>query len=792
MSIDSRKYPVKQEFNADSIKQLLKPKLEAIPPFLHRLSWATWAAKPRGNGKIGKCPVIGGRAAKTNAPETWLPFSEAKREYESTQGGGVPRLGPICGLGILLTEGCGLVGIDIDNAFDAEGNLSDLAQRFLPDLLRYAYCERSPSGHGIRAFLYGQKPGNCRRGNLELYDKDRFLTVTGHRLDGCQNTPANGEKAQSILNELAACLNENKTAAPSLPPPPVNTKPQKTQRRGYGELDDADILKILTRARNSDKFNALFRDGNTSAYSSPSEARLALACILAFYTPDAEQIDRIMRLSALLKTPEQMEKWERLGKSEIAKAQEMQPGRYGCKSEKAKNQQKRGEAGEEDPLFSEDELCRRFEDKYKNVLRYDHDRGCWYGWNSSFWKRDQTKGGFNLIRTTIREISALADDSTARKLQKAATASGVETFAQASRYFAVNSTLWDPDDFLLGTPGGTVDLKTGELRPANPLDFITKSTTVAPAAKNTPSPLWRKFLEEATWGKEGLIDFLQLMTGMCLTGSTREQALFFVYGAGGNGKSVFLNAITEILGQYAATASMDTFTASKTDRHPTELAMLCGPRLVTASETEEGRAWAANKVKAMTGSDPISARFMRRDFFTFLPKFKLLIIGNHKPIIRNVDDALRRRINIIPFTNKPETVDKKLSEKLRPEYPAILRWMIEGCIRWQKNGLQKPECVSAETADYFETQDIFGQWLDECCDQNAQFSDTSAALFSSWKDFAEKSSVHAGSSKSFAEEMRKRGFERTKTRGKRAFRGLTLKAQINQYDTSMRECRDEF
>jgi putative DNA primase/helicase len=150
---------------------------------------------------------------------------------------------------------------------------------------------------------------------------------------------------------------------------------------------------------------------------------------------------------------------------------------------------------------------------------------------------------------------------------------------------------------------------------------------------------------------------------------------------------VFLNALTAILSAYAATAAMDTFTASKGDKHPTDLAMLRGARLVTASETEEGRAWAEARIKQITGGDPITARFMRQDFFTFVPQFKLTIVGNHQPVLKNVDDAARRRFNIVPFTRKPSHPDPQLEEKLRAEYPAILRWMVDGCLDWQKHGL---------------------------------------------------------------------------------------------------------
>ena len=177
---------------------------------------------------------------------------------------------------------------------------------------------------------------------------------------------------------------------------------------------------------------------------------------------------------------------------------------------------------------------------------------------------------------------------------------------------------------------------------------------------------------------------------------------------------------------------METFTASKFDRHPTELAMLRGARMVTASETEEGRSWAESRIKQLTGGDPVTARFMQKDFFTFRPNFKLTIIGNHKPLLRNVDEAARRRFNLIPFTRTPANVDKQLGEKLKREWPGILRWMIEGCLDWQANGLVRPESVIRATESYFEDQDLMGQWLAEACDAepgNNYKWETTATLF---------------------------------------------------------------
>jgi putative DNA primase/helicase len=274
-------------------------------------------------------------------------------------------------------------------------------------------------------------------------------------------------------------------------------------------------------------------------------------------------------------------------------------------------------------------------------------------------------------------------------------------------------------------------------------------------------PLWLEFLHQTFAGDAGLIRFLQQWHGYSLTGSTREHALLFGHGHGGNGKTVWLNTISNIMGDYCRTAAMDTFTAAKHDRHPTELAALKGARLVCASETEEGRAWSEVRIKQLTGGDRIAARLMRQDFFEFVPQFKLTVIGNNVPELHNVDDAARRRLNIVPFTQKPPVIDRNLEQKLRAEWPGILRWKIVGCLDWRENGLIRPDAVAASTAEYFSEQDLLSQWLEECCvqtDDGSQAKDTVASLMASWRNYAKAHGEDVGSSRRFVTSMRKRGF----------------------------------
>jgi P4 family phage/plasmid primase-like protien len=432
---------------------------------------------------------------------------------------------------------------------------------------------------------------------------------------------------------------------------------------------------------------------------------------------------------------------------------------------------------------NEDAIALVFAERHADTLRYCHDWGMWLRWDGIRWIRERRRLAFHFAREIAREANWEGKATPA----KASTAGGVERFAQADPRLATVSDEWDTDQWLLNTPGGTVDLRTGELRPHRREDHITKQTAVTPApVLHDDHPLWTEFLSKATKGDAKLQRFLQQMVGYCLTGDVREECLFFVYGVGGNGKGVFLKTIGNILGDYATSAAMDTFTASHSDKHPTDLAKLKSARMVTASETEEGRAWAESRIKELTGNErPISARFMRQDFFEYWPTFKLVFVGNHKPVLRNVDEAAKRRFNIIPFTHKPEAPDTELKDKLRTEYPAILRWMIDGCLDWQKNGLVRPPVVIEATAEYFSEQDSVRQWIEECCDTGGtRLSDTTENLYTSWTAWITASGEKPGTKKSFSQSLLQQGFELVaETPGHRKKRGF-LRISVKAKETS--------
>ncbi len=365
------------------------------------------------------------------------------------------------------------------------------------------------------------------------------------------------------------------------------------------------------------------------------------------------------------------------------------------------------------------------------------------------------------------------------KLRSAQTVRQVVGLARSNDAQAAQVAQWDRDPWLLGTPGGTVDLRTGEVRDASPEDYITKATAVVPAPQGTPTPpRWAAFLERIMGGNEEQVGYMQRFAGYALTGSIREHAFVFGHGTGANGKGVFTGTLQGVLGDYALTVPTEMLMVTRGEHHPTELARLRGVRLAIGSETEVGRTWAEARIKSLTGGDRIAARFMRQDFFEFDPEFKLFVVGNHTPSLRGVDEAIRRRLHLLPFTVNilAAEQDPKLSMKLKEEWPGILRWAIDGCLQWQRKGLSPPPSVLEATDQYLMAEDAVGRWLEECTRKGANGFSSSRDLFDSWKQWAEANGEYVISKKRLGQELTARRYNsrRQPGGGARGYVRLTL------------------
>ncbi len=412
---------------------------------------------------------------------------------------------------------------------------------------------------------------------------------------------------------------------------------------------------------------------------------------------------------------------------------------------------KRASRAKRAPEPTDDRIADAFAEEHRNDLRYVAAWGKWFEWRGGCWREEKTLRAFDLIRKTCR----------AQGIERAGMAKmvgAVHALARADRRLAATIEQWDADPMLLNTPDGVVDLRNGELRRHRPGDYMTMITAVGPRGD---CPQFLAFLDRIMGGDEALIAYLQRVAGYCLTGDTGEQAMFFGYGVGANGKGVFLHTIGRVLGDYCKTAAIETFTESKTDRHPTELARLHGARLVTATETESGRHWAEARIKVLTGGDAVTAHFMRQDDFEYIPKFKLFFSGNHKPGLRSVGEAMRRRVNMIPFAviiPKDER-DPHFGDRLEDEWPGILQWMIDGCLDWQERGLAPPEAVTQATDDYFTAQDSFSNWIEDRCERDPNAWTKTTRYSPHGRRGPRRRACASATSRASAKRWRRRGFD---------------------------------
>jgi putative DNA primase/helicase len=428
----------------------------------------------------------------------------------------------------------------------------------------------------------------------------------------------------------------------------------------------------------------------------------------------------------------------------------------------------------------------RFVYRHGENVRFCYPWRKWLVWSGSRWERDEAGRVFKLAKDTVRGIygeAANAEDADRRKaLAKHASGSESEAKIRAMLELSKPEVPVSPDEldaapWLLNAPNGTVDLRTGELREHRREDLLTKMAG-AEHRPGTAASVWEAFLERALPGEE-LRGFVQRAAGYSATGDTSEQCMLINHGPGANGKSTFHEALAAALGDYAMRTPTEMLMSKRGGGVPNDVARLRGARFVTASETEEGRRLAESLIKDLTGQDTISARFMRGEFFDFKPTHKLWLSTNHKPEIRGTDNAIWRRIRLVPWAVSipPAEQDKKLPEKLRAELPGILAWCVEGCLDWRRGGLQAPDEVRRATGAYRSEMDIIGAFLRDECELGHDFKATLKAVYERYEEWCEEGGERAESKRKFNARLSERGQfadRRSGPGGLREWHGLRL------------------
>ncbi len=444
----------------------------------------------------------------------------------------------------------------------------------------------------------------------------------------------------------------------------------------------------------------------------------------------------------------------------------------------------------ESELFTDAWNAKRLVARHGGELRYCHPWRRWLVWDGKCWKKDDVGEVYRRAKDTVRAIYAeaagAAVDAEAKRLSAWASRSlakprldAMIALAESEEGIPVLPDQLDADPWLLNCENGTIDLRTGKLRPHDPADLITKLAGACydPGAK---APTWLAFLDRIMAGSECMIQFLQRAVGYSLTGDTSERAMFVMWGSGANGKTTFLEAIRALLGDYATRTPTETLLARR-GSIPNDIARLKGARLVTASESDEGRRLAEATIKDLTGGDIIAARHLYGEWFDFRPQCKLWLATNHRPVVRGVDKAIWDRIKLIPFvvTIPEPKQDKKLLSKLLAELPGILAWAVEGCLAWQREGLGVPDEVRNATGAYRAEMDVLGGFLTDCCVLTPEAEATSKALYEVYRGWCEANGERPIGKRAFGLRLAERGFTPFKgTGGRRKWLGVGLVAQV--------------
>ena len=752
-----------------------------------------WIEARKKNTKIPINPYDGS-AGKSNDPNTWSDFDTAMRALNDVERAD----------GLAFYFANGYVGLDIDHI---DSNLEDwragdndpnnLVNKF-QDLTDNTYMEVSQSGEGIHAIFKGKIPGKRRRkGNYEMYQTGRFFALTGNNIIPDPTIKSMSDDEMKTLYEFLF----GKDNIVQLHSESDNITPV-----------DLSVAEIIKRAENSAKtgtrFTMFMKGGWEQFYASHSEADMAFANDLAFWTGrDFHKMDTIFRNSSLMR-----EKFDEkhgavtYGTSLLNKAINETQNIYNPESDSQDSESSYTFSFNEDKTKkiiprSWDDQGRglRMRDQFATVLKFNAVDKKWFFFNGSYWQEDIGNQRVELaaerVANSIKKekpelsFSTKTDEDKAMnewyRFQKDSRShmAKMHMIDEFKKYVIVKHGEFDKEDMLLNTESGYVDLSSGELHDHD-IDKKFSHQTVAEYSDNVDAPLWEKFLNQIFNNDEELIHYVQKAIGYSFTGSVDEQCLFILNGRGRNGKSVFSNVVSDVAGNYAKQMNVQTIVAKKNQSGSanSDIARLEGARIVTSSELNEGDRFDESLVKQLTGGDKILARFLYGSEFEYKPKFKIWMATNHLPIIRGTDDGIWRRIKIIPFNIQipKEKVDKKLEYKLKAEYTGILNWIVQGAIMWQQEGLEDPEAVTKVIETYRAEMDPLDAFLEECCTTGQNYSIKAREMYDAYHEWAKESEEYKMSLNKFGREMSKK-LLRVKKRDGWYYVGLKLKEPDSDY-----------
>ena len=434
----------------------------------------------------------------------------------------------------------------------------------------------------------------------------------------------------------------------------------------------------------------------------------------------------------------------------------------------------------------------RFAAMFKDQVKYCAIYKKWFIWNGKRWEQDDTGKiityAIECVRNIIHDADLLLEGDKRKSLiqhslksESSGKLKALLEIASGMPAITVRSEDLDQNPWLLNCQNGTIDLRTGKLKPHDPKDYITRICAAAYKPDCT-IPLWTQLMEKITGGDKEYIRYIQKALGYALTGDISEQAIFILYGTGSNGKSTMLNIFAALLNGYAQSTSSDTFMQKKNESVNNDIARLKGARFVSAIEMEEGKRMAESLIKSMTGGDKLVTRFLYGEFFEYVPQFKVFLAVNHKPDIRDTTNSIWRRIKIMEFNNTftEQERDKNFPTKIMAkELPGILAWAVQGCLDWQQNGINAPDIVEAATRAYKEEMDSFSHFFNECCVVREGARVSNKMLRAKYDEWCAENGERGLTQRPFSRKLRERGYDtrNSSPTGTAEWHGFTLRGE---------------
>lgn len=776
---------------------------EKIPLELKQLShWVGWKYMQRpGEDHKRKVPInaMDGQPAKSNDPATWCDFDTACLGKE--------RFG-LDGIGFMFS-GDGIFGIDIDHCYDPETQELDPAAAEIIETVQ-SYTELSPSGTGIHILCKGALPeGRKRRGAVEMYSTLRYFTVTGNQF-GLEYPFSDCTERVAVMHRKYLGEEENAAGAQKA------ALPMPTGRGTNADMSVDAILRRMFDSKHGQKLQDLY-NGSWERYGigdgSQSSADQAFCNTLAFWCRcDTALMDAIFRRSRLYR-----QKWDKrrgaktYGQITIDRAikdcrdiwepqERVQrpapavppPPQNTFNEVPVMENTTVGETGQR-KYYTYDDTgnAQRFRDANAGLIHYNHVDGCWIYWDGVRWASDENgeikRRADKMLADMAKDLKEMQDDPAynayKKHLSRSRSHRGKEGFIAEARHLEgvpVLPSEMDRAGNAFNVRNCLISLKTGRTAEHDKKYMISKLAPVT-YDENARCPRWDRFIEEVTCGDKSLQLYLQRMIGYCMTAYTKEQCMFFLYGNGSNGKSVFVDTIAYMLGEYAASCQPET--VMMRDRNNTargDLARLKGARMVVTSEPNDGCRLDEGIVKQMTGGteNKLTARFLYGREFEFSPEFKIVMSTNYKPVIKGTDNGIWRRVRLIPFTAEftKENRDPQLTEKLRRELPGILNWAIAGAVGWCKEGL--PPCAIIDEAgqEYRSEMDRVQQFLDDCTERSDSGSTQASTLYKCYRAWcSEQGDRFPISSNKFCSELKRR-YKSRKTSAFNEYLGICINA----------------